>query len=526
MILKIIVNLLDSFKSYLKSILNRDAYSRSYENLILGAIIISIFIIRILTIQNPALDRTAWKEIDYITISQNYLHNGFNLFRPTISWPAEPPRVTAMEFPLVPYLTSFSYKLFGFNTFTVRLITLIAFLFIILLVFYLVKKELGQVTAFIAALIAGFLPLNSFFSNILFSEPTMIAFSVFAVFHFSKWLEVNKRKHFIWSAFGFTMAILLKLEPLYLSVIFLGLFFLKYKFNYTKYFRFIQFGIISIILPVLWYGYAYYLTIHSIDTFGIFRGHDKFQTISMLSNVNWYRTMAGSLMNLSGGKFGVLLFVIGLLSLILVRKGLLFFLYLAAILLYFVVVAEGNIDASYRQLVIIPALSCFMAVGALSVMFPLSLLRKSSKHTHSVYYLIGSLLIVTIIQFRHYRPDFSHSNMPHHLDEWQLSGIIHQYADSKTKLITLGSYTINKGGNDLSPVLYYYAGLQGWTLQEKDWDESIIEKYRSKGAELLVGYNINREPDLIKFVTKLKKKYSVNYENDIKGWIILSLKGR
>jgi 4-amino-4-deoxy-L-arabinose transferase-like glycosyltransferase len=522
----LIADLLDSFKSYLNRILSQDFFSRRYENLVLGAIIVFIFIIRILTIQNPALDRTEWKEIDYITISKNYQTNHYNLFQPTISWPAEPPRVTAMEFPLVPYLASLLYNFFGFNIYTVRIITLIAFLIIISLVFYLVKKELGQIVAFIAALVAGFMPLNSFFSNTLFSEPAMIAFSVFAIYHFSRWLEVKTRKHFIWSAFGFTLAILLKLEPLYLSVIFLGLFIIQHKFNYSKYYRLVQFGIVSILLPIAWYSYDYYLTIHSIDTFGIFRGHNKFQTFSMLSNGNWYRTMAGSLMNLSGGKIGVLLCMIGFLSLILVRKGKLFFLYLAAILLYFIVVAEGNIDASYRQLVIIPSFSCFIAVGALSVMFPLSLLRISSKQLHSVYYLIGSLLLVTLMQFRHYKPDFSHSNLPHSLDEWQLSEIVHQYADSNSKLVTLGSYTIHKGGNDLSPVIYYYTGLQGWTLQEKDWDELTVEKCIGKGADLLIGYNINREPGLINFVAKLKKKYFVINENKAEGWLILSLKGR
>ena len=34
-----------------------------------------------------------------IEISKNYVKNDFNFFKPEITWPAEPPRVTAMELP-------------------------------------------------------------------------------------------------------------------------------------------------------------------------------------------------------------------------------------------------------------------------------------------------------------------------------------------------------------------------------------------------------------------------------------------
>lgn len=83
----------------------------------LGAIVLFFALIRLAGIAIPSLQWTAWKEIDYISISTNYIDNGFKFHEPTITWPAEPPRVTAMEFPLVPYLSAFLYKVFGFNPF-------------------------------------------------------------------------------------------------------------------------------------------------------------------------------------------------------------------------------------------------------------------------------------------------------------------------------------------------------------------------------------------------------------------------
>lgn len=517
---------IESFKKFLNRFFVCNYFSSANQNLIIALILLLTLVLRLHFIQSPPIDRTAWKEIDYITISKNYTSNGFNFFKPTIFWPAELPRVTAMEFPLVPYLASFLYLFFGVNAYTVRLITLIAFLFLIVLEFKLVKKELGQIPAILAALVSGLLPLNSFFASFLFSEPTMIAFSVFAIYYFSKWMDSGKIKDFVLAIFGFTMAILLKLEPLYLSVIFLGLYIYKYKLDIPQYKKLIFFGLISIILPVAWYGYAYYLTYHSIDVFGIFKGHDKFQTLSMLSHKTWYVFMGRSILGLAGGKVGVFLAILGFISLILVRKGLLFFLYLSAIVFYFVVVAEGNIDGNYRQLVIIPSLSCFMAIGSLSLMYPLSLIVKSRKLTQPIIYFFLSAFIVLLIQFRRYNLETIHSNNPAQPQEWELAGIIKKYSDSTSKLVTLGSYSIHKGGNDLSPVLYYYSGIRGWSLQKNDWNEMTVEKLKNKGADLLVGYNLSREPGLLTFVSQIKNIYPILYENKEKEWIILSLKNQ
>ena len=431
-----------------------------------------------------------------------------------------------MEFPFVPYIASFGYFFFGVNVYTVRLISLIAFLCIILLEFKLVKKELGQMTAIIAALLSGLLPLNSFFFNFLFSEPVMIGASLFAIYYFSTWMSTLKIRHFILAILGFTLAILLKLEPLYLSLIFFGLFFYKYGFNYVKYKNLIFFGLISIILPIAWYSYAYYLTYHSIDVFGIFKGHDKFQTLGMLSHKTWYLLMMENLLNLAGGKLGALLAILGFISLSLVRKGLLFFLYLAAILFYFIVVAEGNIDGPYRQLVIIPSLSCFIAVGVLTLLYPLSLIKKFPKLNQPAFFLIFSMFIVLFIQFRHNNFNKLTSTEPAHPNEWELSGIIKKYSNENSKLVTLGSYSIHKGGNDLSPVFYYYSGLQGWTLQKNDWNQTTLETLKNKGADLVVGYNLSREPELQNFVSKIEGLYPVLYQNKEKGWVILSLKDK
>ena len=69
-----------------------------------------------------------------------------------------------------------------------------------------------------------------------------------------------------------------------------------------------------------------------------------------------------------GGEIGLVLFAAGIAVAGWLRRGGLFFAYLVAVGAFFVIVAEGNLDAPYRQLTSIPPLSAFVALGALAVL--------------------------------------------------------------------------------------------------------------------------------------------------------------
>ena len=153
-------------------------------------------VIRVFLIQIPQLDRTEWKEIDYITISKNYTKEGVKFWEPTISWPAEEPRVTAMEFPLVPYTASLLYRAFGFNAFTVRALTFILFF---VFAYYLYKTVVlataNRQLAFLSLILALILPLNFIFGRLLFSGPAIITSVVLSVYHLLKWKQEIGRAH-------------------------------------------------------------------------------------------------------------------------------------------------------------------------------------------------------------------------------------------------------------------------------------------------------------------------------------------
>ena len=91
--------LLNNWVHVFEWVLTDNSINPTLQRFFLGLILLACLIVRLWTIDSPAIDRTFWKEIDYIEISLNYWKHGFNFIHPELTWPAEPPRMTAMEFP-------------------------------------------------------------------------------------------------------------------------------------------------------------------------------------------------------------------------------------------------------------------------------------------------------------------------------------------------------------------------------------------------------------------------------------------
>lgn len=522
-----------------KKFLSTISLSVSGGQIILILITVVILVIRISAINSPSLKWTAWKEIDYLYISQSYLNQGFNFLRPEVGWPAEPPRVTEMELPLVPFLAALLYKVVGYNVYSARLITLIAFLLIIIYTYKLVKRELGEFPAITAALAAGIIPLYNPFNRFLFTEPLMIASSVASLYYLAEWVDNQRRSEWLQAFIMLTLAFSLKIETLYLLLPIFWIAFRKYNFQISRYKDFVLLISLTFIIPLIWYSYAYYLEMTGAHLFGIFRGHDKSQTISMLTDLRWYRTMAGRIINgIAGGIIGSCLFIIGFLSSTWFRKGGLFFAYLAAIIAYFALVAEGQIDAPYRQMTIIPAMSVYIALGtqfiAVSLLAPLDIPQNlgTGLSQQRMYLLLSCMLIISLVPIQKYKSIIAEDG-PVHWDRWLIAEEINKIADDESKLVVLGEYSKHVGGYDLGPVLYFYTNLQGWTLTPKDWNLDYIDSLRQKGAHLLVvllpyGYPYEfiylPESSPQEFIESMKAKYPIMYENQ--DQLILNLRGQ
>ena len=283
-------------------------------------------------------------------------------------------------------------------------------------------------------------PLYHPFGRFLISEPTIMVASAVMLFHFAEWIEFSKLKDGVISGSAFSIALALKPTELYMGIPIALLAFRGFRFNYKRYIKIVAWIALVLILPVSWYAYVYHVEASGVPQFLIFGGHDKYQTASMLLSIDWYRTMyyrIGS--DVLGGKVGIILAFSGLLAGATLRRGGLFYGYLCGLAIFMGLLAEGQIDAAYRQLEAIPILAFFMALGSLAISTAgFTLIRGFnflSRHEHTLLKLIlpGAILILLVIPIRRYRqimglPGYD-ASIPAHPDRWRTSQLVRQYSD-------------------------------------------------------------------------------------------------
>ncbi len=497
-------------------------FPKRWQYLVLCCIVLLGFFARIKPTLSPNLDRSLWKEIDYIVISQNYAAHGMHFLQPEINWPAEPPRITAMEFPAVPYGAAFLYELFGFQTATVRLIPLVAFLLMPVYLFFLVRDEMGPLAAFATSLIAVLMPIHHQFGRILFSEPVSICMSVAALFHFNRWAKLRQPVHAVCSAVAFSLAVAVKFEPLFMLLP-LTYVWWRYRGIGKSAVVFCLWLILCLAGPAAWMLYAYHLSQTSIDVFGVvpfLHGHNKLQTLTLTRSYRFWLALGHRVWILSWGLLGVPFEIVGLLVAIKEKGARLLLVYCAAIACYFVVVAEGQIDASYRQLNAVPVLSFLMAIGILTAINALFIRMKGSLPPSAKPLIVASAAVIIIIALPSYWAVARENPLePAHPRAWALAQQIQTNSLPGNYIVALGEYTAHVGGNDVSPVLYYYSHRQGWTLNETELSEKRIDSLIGKGATLLAVDNEFVFDEGIKsqqtkdFIQNLCRKYPVIYRS-------------
>jgi len=231
-----------------------------------------------------------------------------------------------------------------------------------------------------------------------------------------------------------------------------------------------------------------------------------------------------------GGELGSFLCLTGFITAAIARRGGLFYAYLLAIGCFIIIVAEGHIDAPYRQLTAVPPLSVFVALGVIALLATIKTFFPSRRNkfkrfncTQNLALPFSLVLICVIAAVRIDRVLWQDPSTPAHELRWQFSKEIRKHINYNSKLIVTGEYTIHVGGNDLSPVLYYYTGLQGWTLQKRDWDLKRVHSLIQKGATLFAAHSMSREPESMPFLEELRNQFEILYEDNHKGLLLLDL---
>ncbi len=246
---------------------------QNWNWLVLVAIIILGFNLRIYHIDYPVVGYHNWKEVHYLTEARNFAQDGFfkyGFFIPANDYPhlgyEETDINTHLDgahtdtFPTTPIIVGVLFRIFGPSLKLARLVSVFSMLGVIFF-FYLIMKKLfkREDIALTTALIASINPLYVFFGRQVQLINHSLFFMMASIYFFLIWREDPKMKYMVIFTLSLSLSILTKYSFAVMALPMLAIFPFDRVFNLKKFKKFLKqyiIGILFLLLTPLWILYT------------------------------------------------------------------------------------------------------------------------------------------------------------------------------------------------------------------------------------------------------------------------------
>ncbi|MGI8420344.1 MAG: ArnT family glycosyltransferase [Candidatus Levyibacteriota bacterium] len=334
-----------------------------YKLLFQIAIIALFFVggaaLRFHAFNNPIADWHSWRQADTAAVTRNFVKDGFNpLFPQFDSFHAlndaqlpDPNRYFFAEFPIYNIITYYGYTIFGHFTIEEwgRLVSIFFSSLGIVFLYLLVKQYSSEKVALVAAFVFAFLPYNVYYGRVTMPDPMHITFSILSLYLITLWIRTSKWWWAILAGAAYAITILTKPYGLVLLLPIAYLMLRKWKHRLFLRPELYLFAIIGFVPYLLWK--------HHIDMYP----QGQFGTAWLFNQGNirftgaYFHWLIYDRMNrLIFATGGFVLFWLGIIKGNNEREGLFYYSWLAAVLIFFVVIAKGNVTHDYYQMPIVP----------------------------------------------------------------------------------------------------------------------------------------------------------------------------
>lgn len=423
----------------------------------------------------PLLDAHSWRQTQTAMFARNFYRHGMNIFLPELDWNGNRPGYTESEFQLYPYLVAVIYKLTGIHEAAGRSVSLIFFIGSSFFLYKWLRRHLDVPWAAIGLSFYITSPLGLFFSTAFMPESCMLFFLVVSAYYFDALLAKKSKRNIAFFGISTCFMLLVKIPTLFMGIAYAIILILREKKFYKNRMWWLLF--FSILLPVIaWYFYAYHLGQSTGMTENIWSiGKDKWGNLEHWTNSRFYSILFARITEQILTPYGFFLAALGFFKMR--SKALLFYAILGAVVIYFFVVAFGNMVHNYYQLPVSVPLSFFVAEGAEIIGRALGSKRMLP------FFLLLSLIYGFSVQ-RSVKPFYAQQT------HFLLAG---KYVKKHTKpkaLILTVDYSY--------PEVLYYADRRGFHLNPKESSPSAVKIFQERGARALVftpGFWLSSLPD-------------------------------
>src|SRR6266516_688744 len=424
------------------------------------SITLSIFAVaaRLVLIDHPYIDSWSWRQSDLAAIARNFEKNGFHFAYPQVDWAGDAPGYVGTEFPILPFLAALCYKASGVHEWIGRSQAVIFFARSLPFFFLLVREIFGGMAATWATFFYSFAPLNIFAGRSFMPDVPSLSLALIGLYFFLRWIDNERPAVFVWAAFAISLALLIKLPTAIIGAPLLFLVWQKWRWNFLRQ-RVIWLFTATTILPSLaWYWHAHqiaerYYPHHFFGAGGI-----------RIEHFSWYTGIMRLTATLS---LTPILLIIAVIGLFVARRGkhaYFFHWWLAAMILFIVIVGYGNRHPWY-QLPLVPIAAAFAGAACALVGSKISVSRVA---VITLSILVASSFLV--LAYGYVRPLYRQSAA-----ELRAAGLELRKITSPDALVI--------AADDGDPTIFYYAERQGWHFLEKD---GVYDGNPSDNQQLIV----------------------------------------
>ena len=319
------------------------------------AIMMSIFAlaVRLILIDQPFIDHWSWRQSDVAAIARNYFQGGFHFANPQIDWAGDQPGYVGTEFPILPFLAALCYKIFEVHEWIGRAQAVFLFAISLPFFFLLVRKMFGEIAAAWALFFYSFAPLGIMASRCFMPDIPSLALSIVGFYFFESWIksepdwQIRSTSAFFAAVFCISLSILIKLPSILIGVPLACIAFQHFKWSAFRRIDLWLFAVIALLPSAIWYWHAYQISRQFYPHHFFGAGGIKIMSLA------WYWNVVAQIPT---STLTPIVFLIGASGLLVARStssARPFYSWLAAMLLFIVVVGYGNRHPWY-QLPLVP----------------------------------------------------------------------------------------------------------------------------------------------------------------------------
>ena len=439
--------------------------------------------VRLVLINQLYIDHWSWRQSDVAAIARNFFEQGFRFGYPQIDWAGGSAGYVGTEFPILPFFAAICYKFAGIHEWIGRSQSVIFFAISFPFFFLLVREVFDSTAAMWAAFFYAFTPLNVFAGRSFMPDVPSLGLEIIGLYFFLRWVRDRKLASFYLAAVAISLSMLIKATSiviaapiLYLAVAGIGdpgnpQHLIRFDWDHRSRRKLLLFAAIALLPSAVWYWHAHQIaaTFYPYHFFGA--GGVR------LENSSWYWDIAKETATSSLTPLLALLALIGLFVAPRGKFGWLFDWWLAAMVLFVIVVGYGNRHPWYQ----LPFAPIAAASAGATCTFLGSRIRSPLATAVLSIVIAGSF---AILAFAYTRPLYESSALQHRNAGLELNKI----TASNALIVAVD------GGN---PAIFYYAKRNGWHFLEqngiyggnpKDSQQAIsdLERLRREGATHLV----------------------------------------